>query len=178
VKPSWENPKLYPVVAEHKRLAEMNSGRHATPHIEDDGRVLVGVGRRIQSQGLSDTEIDLMLYHDLQAVRRGLLGRYPWVLRLDPIRFAALQELAFLLGLGRLGVMTELLYRLETDDYAGAAHWLSKSIWTIGAPEVSRRLQLMLATGEWPWTPLRADQTPTPPPFSLAPDRSPSTPSR
>jgi hypothetical protein len=168
---SWEDQTLFPVSADHKRLAELNSGRHPTPTIMDDGRVLLGVGRRVQSQGLNDAEIDLMLYHDLQAVRRQLLGRYPWTLRLDPIRFAALQELGFLVGLGQLGHMTQLLYRLETDDYAGAAHWLSKSVWSVGTPEVSRRLQLMLATGEWPWTPLRADQQPTPPPFSLAPDQ-------
>ena len=157
---SWEDPDIFPLTADHKRLAELNSGRKYTPLANPEGVLTLGVGRRLY-MGLNDEEIDLLLYNDLSRARRALLEKLPWTLRLDPVRFAAVQELAMLSGTGWVTSKRSLLLEaLEADDFDRAASQITRTVWAAKYPKVSQRLAKMLMTGEWPWTPVRHEQTP------------------
>jgi hypothetical protein len=150
--PSWQKPDLFPVTSHHKRLAEWTTKRHHHPVVAHDHGITIGVGRDLGNQGLSDDEIDLMLKNDLERARKYLLEHYPWMLRLDPCRFAALQELCMRMGPVSFNAHRQMLIHMELDDYKAAGKRLAKSTWCVKAgADVSAHLIVMLVTGEWPW---------------------------
>lgn len=150
VKPVWETDVLT-LDSRHKRLAELNEGRKTKPYTDTVGKLTIGVGWNLTDNGLPDYVIDWLLHYALSNARRDLMRHYPWMLRLDPVRFAACQDLVFNMGFPTFQKFRGFLRHLEDDDYLTAGQHLMDSRWFRQVGKRGPRMVKMIVTGEWPW---------------------------
>lgn len=125
-----------------------DEGRRNRVYTDTVGKLTVGVGRNISDVPFSDDEIDLMLANDIKRAQDGL-SAYPWYTALDPVRQAAVTNLAFNLGLHGLLGFPHFLAALAKQDWPTAASELANSVWATQVGARAARLEQQIATGEW-----------------------------
>ncbi len=134
------------------------------------GHPTIGIGRALDTHGVSTAEAESMFAADVAAVESGLEGSLPFWRDLDPVRAGVLCNMGFELGVGGLLAFTHTLHaiqlailttRADLPDEA-AQHWraaaadMLDSAWArelaaFGSPR-ARRLAAQMVTG-------RADAT-------------------
>lgn len=132
------------------RLIRLHEGLRLHPYVCTAGKITVGYGRNLTDRGLSRVEAELLLAHDLTRTERELRDAYPWVARLDVVRYAVLVDMHFNLGGEKFAQFTRTLSMIEAGDYAGAAGAMLQSRWASQVGERARRLAAMMATGTVP----------------------------
>ena len=150
VKPSWETD-VFALDANHKRLAVLNEGYRTHPYTDTVGKLTIGVGWNLSDNGLPEYVIDWLLHYALSNSRKELLSHYPWMLRLDPVRFAACQDLCFQMGFPVFNTFRRFRMHMEEDDYLTAGRDLMESKWFRQVGKRGPRMVKMIVTGEWPW---------------------------
>jgi lysozyme len=133
-----------------RRLAyDDANGQTLTPGTWLLGNATIGVGRNLVGKGLSTDEMDYLLHNDIAEIQ-SFLSNYPWYSKLDPVRQAALTDLAFNTGRHGFSGYARMIAVLSTGDYGAVAGELLKSK---GAEQLPKRygcLADMLKTGQWP----------------------------
>ena len=103
----------------------------------------IGVGRNLDSRGISEDEAMLMLNNDIEICIAALDKRYPWWKRLSEARQEVMVDLMFNLGESRLAKFVQFLQSMETassaEDYAVAAEHLLDSLYAKQLPSRSQR---------------------------------------
>ena len=103
----------------------------------------IGVGRNLDSRGISEDEAMLMLNNDIEICIAALDKRYPWWKRLSEARQEVMVDLMFNLGESRLAKFVQFLQSMETassaEDYAVAAEHLLDSLYAKQLPGRSKR---------------------------------------
>jgi len=132
-----------------RRIIRQDEGYRAFPYKDSRGIETIGVGRNLQSVGLHDDEIELMLTNDIEDSWL-YLSRYDWFAKLDPVRQAALIDMMFNLGPAKFALFTTMIGHLSRAEYANAAAAALDSTWAAQVGERARRDADMIATGEWP----------------------------
>jgi len=103
----------------------------------------IGVGRNLDSRGISEDEAMLMLNNDIEICIAALDKRYPWWKRLSEARQEVMVDLMFNLGESRLAKFVQFLQSMETassaEDYAVAAEHLLDSLYAKQLPGRSQR---------------------------------------
>ncbi|MEC7092349.1 MAG: lysozyme [Pseudomonadota bacterium] len=103
----------------------------------------IGVGRNLDSRGISEDEAMLMLTNDIDICIAALDKRYPWWKRLSEARQEVMVDLMFNLGESRLAKFVQFLQSMETassaEDYAVAAEHLLDSLYAKQLPGRSKR---------------------------------------
>lgn len=133
-----------------ERLVRLHEGERLTPYVCTAGKLTIGVGRNLTDRGISRVESAYLLANDLQRTERELRATYPWVARLDAVRYAALVDMHFNLGADKFAQFTRTLALIEAGDYAGAAGAMLQSRWASQVGQRARRLAGMMATGTVP----------------------------
>tara|TARA_E500000081_G_scaffold50189_1_gene53334 strand:- start:1479 stop:1883 length:405 start_codon:yes stop_codon:yes gene_type:complete len=82
-----------------KALLIEHEGWKRKSYVCSEGYVTVGVGRNLQTLGLSDEEIEYLLDNDIARVLTALETRYPWFGVLTANRQTVIASMAFQLGL-------------------------------------------------------------------------------
>ena len=107
------------------------------------GITSIGVGRAIQTRGISEDEAMLMLNNDIEICVDALDKRYPWWKRLSEARQEVMVDLMFNLGESRLAKFVQFLQSMETassaEDYTVAAEHLLDSLYAKQLPGRSKR---------------------------------------
>ncbi|MGE4471066.1 MAG: hypothetical protein AB7D47_13110 [Desulfovibrio sp.] len=127
-----------------------HEGFRARPYRCSAGRLTIGYGRNLDDNGISETEAVYLLRGDIiQAIRdaRSYAGD-SWG-RLNAARRAVLANMAFNLGMSRLGGFVRLRERLAAGDYHGAAEEMLDSAWAHQVGSRARELAEQMRTGEW-----------------------------
>ena len=106
------------------------------PYTDTVGKLTIGFGRNLSDNGISLAEADALLDHDIDSAIKDLVIRYPWFEALDPVRQAVLVNMAFNLGIVRLGGFKNTLAAIQRGDYAAGAIGMLESRW---ASQVGRR---------------------------------------
>lgn len=124
------------------------------PHAYQDtlGLWTIGVGHLIDRRRggrLRDSEIDFVLANDIEEKLQQLVVALPWVEHLDPVRQAALVNMAFQLGVQGLLGFTQTLAAVRDGHYDHAANLMLDSKWAKQTPQRARRVSRQMATGEW-----------------------------
>ncbi len=123
---------------------------HAYPdHL---GFLTIGVGRLIDKRkggGITPEESAYLLNNDIDKRQAELLRRAPWMANLDPVRFGALLNMAFQLGVDGLLGFTNTLALIHAGDYPGAAAGMLNSKWAGQTPARAERLSKQILTGVW-----------------------------
>jgi lysozyme len=89
----------------------------------------VGVGRNIEDRGLRDDEIDLMLNNDIDeavGIARALVSNFD---KLDDVRQEVIVNMAFNMGIVRLGGFKKFIAALVQLNFSAAASEMQNSAW-------------------------------------------------
>jgi len=118
------------------------------------GKITVGVGRNIDPDGgigLSDEEINFMLGNDIDRVEEELYASLPWLgdIGISEVRYDALINLSFNLGLPRFLKFKKALAAMEAGDYELSADEFLDSRWAKQVGLRAIEVTDMIRTGEY-----------------------------
>ena len=89
----------------------------------------IGVGRNLESVGLSDEEIDYLLVNDIDRTKK-LIDQYlPWWTNLNEVRQEALINFVFNVGIGTAQKFKNAMKHLEEGNYEESADEFLNSNW-------------------------------------------------
>lgn len=135
-------------------LEQLKRDEGVVPYAYEDslGYWTIGVGFLIDKRkggGLDDAEIDFILHHRLRAKYNALVAALPWLAHLDDVRMAALQNMAWQIGVNGVLAFKNMIAALEQGDWAAAKIHALDSRWAKQTPERANRVAEQLCTGEW-----------------------------
>jgi len=125
-----------------------HEGLRLVPYTDTVGKLTIGVGRNLTDKGISHEEAFVLLRHDIAAVERDLVGRLPWMVELNDVRYRVLMDMAFNLGVDGLLTFRNTLRAIEQGDYKIAARGMLASKWASQVGRRATRLAQMMETGE------------------------------
>lgn len=123
---------------------------HAYP--DSEGYLTIGIGVLIDARkggGITPEESEYLCENRIQAKTAELIARFPWVETLDLVRLAALQNMAYQLGVAGLAEFKKMLAAIRDGRYHVAESEALDSKWAKQTPARARRVARQIATGEW-----------------------------
>jgi len=105
-----------------------HEGMSLKPYKCPNGKITIGVGRNLESNGLSLDECNYLLENDIARCRREL-DVYWWFIILNENRKNALLNMCFNLGLTKLLTFKKMIVALEQKNYDRAAIEALDSRW-------------------------------------------------
>ena len=131
--------------------------------VRDEGEILyayqdsngfwtIGVGTLIDRHaggGITREESRYLLSNRIQTAENAVNVCLPWAAGLDRIRFGALVNMAFNMGIEHLKGFEKFLTALEMRDYQRASAEMLDSQWAREVGERAQRLSQQILTGEW-----------------------------
>jgi lysozyme len=128
---------------------ERDEGLRLRPYRDSVGKLTIGVGRNLDDVGISHDEAMALLANDIKNAQGQIERELPWAEGLDPVRHAALVNMCFNLGIGRLGGFVNFLVALQAGDYKRASIEMLNSLWARQVGPRAERLALQIETGFW-----------------------------
>jgi lysozyme len=113
---------------ELKKWLIEHEGMSLKPYKCPNGKITIGVGRNLESNGLSLDECNYLLENDIARCRREL-DVYWWFIILNENRKNALLNMCFNLGLTKLLTFKKMIVALEQKNYDRAAIEALDSRW-------------------------------------------------
>lgn len=131
---------------------EIDEGRRRRIYLDNASppRWTGGVGRNLSDRGFSDDEIDLMLSNDIDEAVRIAKGLVPAYDQLDDVRQEVVCNMAFNLGIVRLGGFKRFLAAVNRHDYQSAAIEMQDSAWYTQVGDRAKRLVQAMREGKFP----------------------------
>lgn len=127
---------------------ELHEGLRLKPYTDTAGKLTIGIGRNLTDVGISEEEARMLLDHDILQARAGLEARYPWFAGLDVIRQRVLIDMAFNLGVERLGHFRNTLKAVAEGRWSAAKAGMLNSLWATQVVSRAVRLANMMESGE------------------------------
>ena len=120
-------------------------GWRRLPYKDTRGVLTIGCGRNLDAVGVRDSEIELMLSNDIDAAEAALDAKMPWWRQMPDGPQAALLNLTFNLGIGKMQFFYASLAALKRGDWPEARRHLQDSRWAkqVGAARVKRIMELL-----------------------------------
>jgi len=106
-----------------------HEGVRLKPYRDSKGLLTIGVGRCLETKGITNDEVDFLLQNDMVEAIRLVKERLPWTWDLDDNRFSVLVEMAFQMGIGGLLTFSNFLSYLLQRNYQMAALAMLDSKW-------------------------------------------------
>jgi lysozyme len=129
-------------------LITRHEGKRLKPYTDTVGKLTIGVGRNLSDVGISDDECLLLLQHDIYHAIQSL-SVYPWYMRLNDARQAAVIDLMFNVGAARFAGFKKMIAALELGHWDEAARQLLDSVYATQVGKRAVELAFMLEKGEW-----------------------------
>ncbi len=105
-----------------------HEGLRLKPYLDTQGIVTIGVGRNLESNGISQDEAMMLLEHDIERAEKDAAG-YPWFAGLNVARQNVIVSMLFNLGKDRFAGFGRLIDALEKSDFQKAADEMLSSKW-------------------------------------------------
>jgi len=125
----------------------MHEGLRLKPYRCPAGYLTIGVGRNLDTKGLSKEEALFLLRNDIEEIT-SQLEKYEWYRGLDDVRKKVVIDMAFNLGIYGLLSFKRMIQALNCYDYDTAADEMVDSAWYHQVGTRARRLVEMMRTGE------------------------------
>lgn len=116
------------------------------PYLDTVGKLTIGWGRNIEDNGISQAEGDFMFDNDFARCEREL-APYPWYVNQPEGVQAALMNMCFNLGIGRLLGFRKMIMALTAKDYTTAAIEALDSKWAKQVGQRAKDVALMIREG-------------------------------
>lgn len=122
-------------------------------YLDSKGFWTIGTGILIDKRrggGLRPEENDFILNNRIKLMREELIRRIPWTTGLDDVRFAALLNMAFQMGVDGLIAFKKTLLLISVGMYAKASVEMLDSKWALlDSPNRAKRIAKQIETGQW-----------------------------
>jgi lysozyme len=125
------------------------TGKPILPGTKVIGHPTIGIGRALDTNGISPDEAEYLFANDVARVRIGLAERIPWMTALNEPRQAVLIGMAFQMGIGGLMLFKNTLAMVKSGEFEDAAKNMLKSLWAKQTPERAQRMSDQMRTGLW-----------------------------
>lgn len=118
------------------------------PYTDTTGHLTVGIGRNLQSEGVSLDEALMMLDNDIMRCERDL-AHYAasWYPKLDDVRKSVLIDMTFEMGIQGVLEFRVMIFNLTNGFFELAAKDMLSSKWAEQVPGRAQRLALIMETG-------------------------------
>lgn len=129
-----------------KNWIKAHEGFRSYPYLDSAGKVTIGYGRNIDTNGISKLEADLLFDNDLIRCRMDLI-RYDWY-ALQPQNVQdALLNMCFNLGINKLLGFKKMIEALIVMDYTRASIEIMDSKWALQVGIRAKDVALMMRQG-------------------------------
>lgn len=120
-------------------------GFRGFPYRCSAGKLTIGYGRNLEDRGISSTEGDTLLLNDVAIAELALVTLLGSALtaeirELYPVRYDALVNMSFQLGISRLGGFKRMIAAVRKKDWALAALEGMDSRWATQTPDRAGRV--------------------------------------
>ena len=115
-----------------------HEGLELHPYEDSLGILTIGVGRNLEERGISEDEAFYLLGNDIEIIWDELIKQHPIVEELDDQRQMILLDMAFNMGVPRLGKFKKMWAAIENGDMIEASKQALDSRW---ADQVGRRAE-------------------------------------
>jgi lysozyme len=126
-----------------------HEGMELKPYKCTSDKLTIGIGRNLEDVGISEKEAEMLLQNDVQQVTAQLKEKFPWVLQLDEVRFAALINFTFNVGIGTASKFVNAMALLKAGNYDTAADEFLDSRWAKQVGQRATEVTEQIRTGEW-----------------------------
>lgn len=131
-----------------KQLLVSHESYRQFPYVDSTGHLTVGIGRNLQSRGISTIEAFYLLDDDISYFNSKLEGVLSFFNELDDNRKVAVVDMCFNLGINGFLEFNRFISALETKDYQKAHDELLNSKAAIQCPDRYRKLAQIILTGD------------------------------
>jgi lysozyme len=112
-------------------------------------KLTIGIGRNLEDVGISEQEAEMLLLNDIERAGRLLKDKFPWTMELDEVRFAALINFTFNVGIGTVSKFVNAMALLKAGNYDTAADEFLQSRWASQVGHRALEVSEQIRTGEW-----------------------------
>lgn len=123
------------------------TGEPIVPGTLVKGHPTIGVGRALDTHGISSAEADYLLTSDIFKVEQEAEKAFPWYVGLADERKAVILSMLFQMGLGGVQGFHEFLLAVEHQNWSRAAAEMEDSLWAKQTPSRAKRLAEQMRTG-------------------------------
>jgi lysozyme len=117
---------------------------------EKKGCLTIGIGRNLDSQGISYEEAVMMMENDKARVTYEATEAFDWYLQLSEARQDVVRSMIFNMGIGRFKGFRRMIVALEREDFAAAANEMLVSQWSAQVGKRAVTLADMMRSGQYP----------------------------
>lgn len=117
-------------------------------YLDSKGIMTLGVGRNMESVGLTNDEAVYMLNNDIAQKVAELRQAFPWFLQLDPVRQDVVVDMSFM-GVSTLKTFTKFCDAMNKGLWYLAATEMLNSQWAAQVHDRATELAEMMRTGRY-----------------------------
>ncbi len=116
---------------------------------DNKGSLTIGVGRNLDSYGITESEAYILLDNNIQASIIQVERAYgTWFKKLNPPRKVVIVSMAFNMGIDGLGQFHRMIKCILSGDFSSAANQMLNSKWASQVGKRAVRLAKTMRTGE------------------------------
>lgn len=112
-----------------KDRIKRHEGFRARPYADSLGKLTIGYGRCLTSNGIAEDEAEFMLDNDIEEAQMAVAQVFKWAYCLDTARQSVLVEMVFQLGVHGVLQFTKMLTALQGGNYLEASKQMLASEW-------------------------------------------------
>lgn len=127
---------------------ELHEGFRSKVYKDSVGVNTIGIGRNVDSNGITREEALYLLRNDVDRVITEIRSRYEWYDSLSEIRKRVVVDMVFNLGIYRFSKFINTIKYIELGWYSKAAEGMLNSKWATQVGKRAIRLAKMMRTDE------------------------------
>jgi lysozyme len=131
-----------------RALLLKHEGLRLKPYKDTQGFLTIGVGRCIETTGITENEAMIMLEGDISKVVSYCRDAFPWFNALCDTRQNVICSMVFNLGAARFSEFKKMIKAVEEMDYATAANEMMLSMWAAQVCSRAAELAQMMRDGD------------------------------
>lgn len=130
-----------------KKEIMFDEGLKLKPYLCSEGKLTIGIGRNLESVGITKAEAFYLLNNDIERVELDLDRSFTWWRNMSERRQRALANMCFNLGLPTLLGFKKTLSAMERGDFETAANEALDSKWAKQVKDRALRISKMIKEG-------------------------------
>lgn len=134
-----------------KELLIRHEGLKLRPYKDKLGYLTIGVGRCLDTNGISREEALILLDNDIANIYKRILQFYGgWFYQLSSVRQDVIISMIFNLGFSGFSRFVGMIDSLKQKDFNAAADEMLQSIWASQVGRRAQELAIMMRTDKYP----------------------------
>ncbi len=115
---------------------------------ETKGYLTIGIGRNLDTVGISNTEMLALNANDVRRVTRELESNFSWFPELNTARRVVILSMAFNLGISGLKKFKNMIKAIEVGDFDQASNEMKQSTWSKQVKSRENKLSKIMRSGQ------------------------------